>query len=296
MHTALVTGGTDGIGRAIARRLAANHHNRVIVVGRDAMKGMSCVRALQTETANPAVEFVRADLSTVAGADLLASAILSRGGTLRYLVHSAGTITKHRTLTTDGYEMMFATNFLARFVLTEWLESALERGSEPETPAHILFVSGGPRGGALPFNGIPNAPTYSLPSAVQQYCLANDLYALHLSDRARRSGAAIDVACLKLGPVKTSLRREFPWWMKALVTLVFDPLISQTADEAAGSAVALLEDRAPADRASVLFTKVRKLQPLNPTGRLADPDERRRLVKWAEWLVNSSRHASSAAG
>jgi NAD(P)-dependent dehydrogenase (short-subunit alcohol dehydrogenase family) len=103
MHTALVTGGTDGIGRAIARRLAANHHNRVIVVGRDATKGMSCARALQGETANPAVEFVRADLSTVAAADLLASAILSRGGTLRYLVHSAGMITKHRTLTTDGY-------------------------------------------------------------------------------------------------------------------------------------------------------------------------------------------------
>lgn len=296
MNTALVTGGTDGIGRAIALRLAANHDNRVIVVGRDVTKGLACVRFIERDTANPAVEFVRADLSTIGGADALAFTVLSRVASLKYLVHSAGTITKRRTLTTDGYEMMFATNFLSRLVLTERLHTALERAGEPDHPAHILFVSGGARGGTLPYDAIPDAPHYRLPTAVQQYCLANDLYALHLADRARQSGAAIHTVCLKLGPVKTALRREFPGWMKLLVTLVFDPLISQTPDEVGEAAAALLDDRLPNARAHVLFTKIRKLRPLDATGRLADPEERRRFVEWAERLVDSARRAALATG
>jgi NAD(P)-dependent dehydrogenase (short-subunit alcohol dehydrogenase family) len=289
VNTALVTGGTDGIGHAIARRLAANRDNHVIVVGRDVAKGQTCVRSLQEESANSAVEFVRADLSTTSGADDLAVALLSRVSNIKYLVHSAGTITKRRTLTAEGYEMMFATNFLSRFVLTQHLWPALECAG----PAHILFVSGGARGGALPYEAIPDAPHYRLPTVVQQYCLANDLYALHLADEARRSGTAIDVVCLKLGPVKTAIRRGFPGWLKLLATLVFDPLITQTPDEVGDAAATLLEDGSSSGRGSVLFTKIRKLRPLEATGGLANREERRRLVEWAERLVSSARRARS---
>jgi len=64
VKNAVVTGGTDGIGKEIARGLARAGH-RLILVGRDAEKGARAAQELLTTTGSPGVRFIQADLSKI---------------------------------------------------------------------------------------------------------------------------------------------------------------------------------------------------------------------------------------
>lgn len=296
MDTAVVTGGTDGIGRAIARGLAAAGV-RVLVVGRDREKGEACARALRAQTSNAQVEFLCADLSLVREADRLATLLATEAPVVRYLVLCAGTLLARRVLTAENQETMFATNFLTRVVLAQALVPAVRRAADAGERGQILLVSGG-AGGTIDYADPSLEGRFLLPRVVGQFCRANDLFALRLAETLAGTDPTIDVACLRLGPVKTGIRRTFPLWMKVLVPLLLDPFISQTPEEAAAAALHLLLHRpatgpeAPAHERTVLLTKIRRGRParaLAPTGVLADPAERRRLVEWAEGLAASIR-------
>src|SRR5579859_1098132 len=114
---ALVTGGTDGVGKEVARGLASAGH-RVILVGRDAGKGTRVEREMRETTGNAEVWFLQADLGLVREAVRLAGEIAGRWPELHYLVHSAGVVRGRRELTAEGVESNFAINYLSRFVLT----------------------------------------------------------------------------------------------------------------------------------------------------------------------------------
>jgi NAD(P)-dependent dehydrogenase (short-subunit alcohol dehydrogenase family) len=235
------------------------------------------------------VEFVSADLSLVRETDTLVSELQRRLGSLHYLVHSAGTIRSHRSLTTEGFETMFATNFLTRVVLTNGLLPALERGGTPCTPAQLLFISGAAQGGRIEYEDPSLTRKFSLVRAVRQFCLANDLLALHLERTLRDSGDAsrVNVHCLKLGVVRTNIRRTAPKWLRWLVSLVLDPLIGLTPEDAA--AVALTLVRNPKPSSTVLLTYIRKPKLFTPAEELNNPLEQVRLAIWAERLADQAR-------
>ena len=74
---ALVTGGTDGVGKEVARGLA-RAGQRVILVGRDAGKGTRVEREMRETTGNAEVWFLQADLGLVREAHRLADEIAGR--------------------------------------------------------------------------------------------------------------------------------------------------------------------------------------------------------------------------
>jgi NAD(P)-dependent dehydrogenase (short-subunit alcohol dehydrogenase family) len=61
-RVALVTGGTDGVGKEIARAMA-RRGARLIIVGRDAEKGARAQQEIRAFSGNKDVDFVQADLS-----------------------------------------------------------------------------------------------------------------------------------------------------------------------------------------------------------------------------------------
>jgi NAD(P)-dependent dehydrogenase (short-subunit alcohol dehydrogenase family) len=141
MTWALITGGTDGIGRAVAGQLAAAGHG-VLVVGTNNAKGIGAEREIRRESGNSQVHFLRADLTLVRETHRLADEVKSRCDHLHYLVHSAGMVRGHRVLTTEGVESNFAVNYLSRFALTNRLLPLLQAASRPGRSARIVLVGG----------------------------------------------------------------------------------------------------------------------------------------------------------
>jgi NAD(P)-dependent dehydrogenase (short-subunit alcohol dehydrogenase family) len=122
---ALVTGGTSGIGRETAERLAADGAH-VVVSGRDPARGAATVAAIEREGGT--AEFVRADLRDAADAARLAG----RAGALDVLVNNAGVFRFGGIgdLGVDDLDDMFAVNVRGPYLLTAAVvPGMLERGS-----------------------------------------------------------------------------------------------------------------------------------------------------------------------
>jgi NAD(P)-dependent dehydrogenase (short-subunit alcohol dehydrogenase family) len=292
-NTSLVTGGTDGIGKAIARKLATMGHH-TIIVGRDDAKGRLAERELRTSTLNERVEFIRADLSLIRDVDMLAAMVSERTASLDNLVLNAGVIHGARELTSEGLERMFATNFLGRFELARALLALLAAAGRCDAPAHLLLVSGAARSGRIDYADPSLRSGFSVVRAVGQFCLANDLFALSLAQRLQESPASgrVSIACFKLGVVKTNIRRHFPRWMKWIVPLIMDPLFGLTPEEAADSALRAMRESSPNDATAVVFMKIRRFKRIVPDHHLLDHDEWQRLWTWADQLARTARAAN----
>src|SRR3984957_3497588 len=103
-NTALITGSTDGVGRHVAERLAAQGW-RVIVHGRDRTRGEAVVERITRQGGE--ARFLAADLASLAEVRSLADAVQHDGDGLDALVNNAGIGTSgaRRELSTDGLEL-----------------------------------------------------------------------------------------------------------------------------------------------------------------------------------------------
>jgi NAD(P)-dependent dehydrogenase (short-subunit alcohol dehydrogenase family) len=159
----LVTGSTDGLGRAVARALAERGAT-VLLHGRDAVGSDAALREIREATGNDRLRVYLADLSSLEQVRLMSEQILAEHERLDVLVSNAGIGTGRgrRELSEDGYELRFAVNYLAGFLLTRLLEPLLVRSA----PARIVNVASA---GQMPidFDDVMLERRYS---GVQAYC------------------------------------------------------------------------------------------------------------------------------
>jgi len=140
-HTTIViTGATDGLGKALATALSQQRANSLILHGRSPER-LACLRDdLASQPATIAT--VQADLSEMAQVHQLADEIVGLTDHVNVLVNNAGAGGAKpdgptRRLTVDGNELRFAVNHLAAFCLTQRLLALLEHGA----PARIVNVA-----------------------------------------------------------------------------------------------------------------------------------------------------------
>jgi len=138
-RTVLITGSTDGIGRATARALAAAGM-KVVIHGRTKPKVDAVLAQLIGELPGAEIEGVSFDLGSQTGVRRGAAQILERLPALHVLINNAGIFASERTLTDDGVELSFAVNHLAGFLLTELLAERLI-ASAREAPSRVVNVS-----------------------------------------------------------------------------------------------------------------------------------------------------------
>lgn len=277
-RTALVTGGTDGIGKEIARGLAIRGA-RVIIVGRDSDKGPRVERELRKDANHQEVQFVQADLSLMREADHLSGTIAARCRNLHYLVHCAGVVQGRRTLTSEGMETNFAIGYLSRFALTGRLLGLLQQSGRHGNAARILFLSGAARGGKIHYDDVNLTHNFGVLRMISQLCEANDVFVIEQARRLTEAGldSRVVITALKVGVVRTNIRREFPFWMKVLVPVLFDPLLAQTPQAVAKNALRLLVSPEIEKASGALFLHIKRLKRITPAVRTSDPAEGRRL-------------------
>jgi NAD(P)-dependent dehydrogenase (short-subunit alcohol dehydrogenase family) len=134
--TILVTGSTDGIGKATAKALARQGH-RVLVHGRDPAKGRAALAEIRKEAGGDDPDLFIADLSSMEGIRALGAGVEDRYDRLDVLLNNAGVYMADRVLTKDGLETTFAVNLLAPFLLSQLLVPLLKAGA----PARIVNVA-----------------------------------------------------------------------------------------------------------------------------------------------------------
>jgi NAD(P)-dependent dehydrogenase (short-subunit alcohol dehydrogenase family) len=182
-RTVLVTGATDGLGRALARALA-EAGTTVLVHGRSPERIAATVEELrQVAGSGDRVRSYRADFASLAEVSDMAGELLAAEPRLDVLVNNAGIGTNvpgggERMESADGYELRFAVNYLAGHLLTERLLELLERSA----PARAVNVSSA---GQMPlgFDDLMLERSYD---GVRAYCqskLAQIMQAIDLSER-----------------------------------------------------------------------------------------------------------------
>jgi NAD(P)-dependent dehydrogenase (short-subunit alcohol dehydrogenase family) len=211
---ALVTGATAGIGEITAAALAGMGA-AVVLVSRSPQKLAATAGRIRQQTGNPNVEWIAADLAVMANVVEAADEFKARHDRLHILVNNAGAIYMTRQVTADGYELTFALNHLAYFLLTEQLLPVLERSA----PARIVNVaSGAHAGGRLNFDDLMGERKYSGFGAYSQSKLANVMFTYELARRLAGTGITANV--LHPGFVASDFGRNNSGWMMRLFGLV----------------------------------------------------------------------------
>ena len=180
-RTCLVTGATDGHGKAVAQALAARGAD-LVLHGRNREKAMAVQQEIVRLHGGKAPEILLADLASSREVDQAIESYLSSGRPLHLLVNNAGLVGLHRRVNEAGLELTFAVNYLSMFRLTLGL---LPRLSESE-PARIVNISSDTyRIARLDFEDLQLERSYSMTRAYAQSKLAILYFTLVTHSRSR---------------------------------------------------------------------------------------------------------------
>ena len=178
----LVTGATDGLGKRVALELAGRGAT-VLLHGRNPERLEATREEIGRETGNERTRPYLADLSSLGEVRALAERILSDHDRLEALVNNAGVIVPERAESEDGYELTFAVNYLAHFLLTSLLLPLLREAA----PARIVNVASAGQS-PVDFDDVMLERGYDGMRAYTRSKLAQVMYTFELAERLRGSG------------------------------------------------------------------------------------------------------------
>jgi NAD(P)-dependent dehydrogenase (short-subunit alcohol dehydrogenase family) len=199
-RTIVITGATDGLGKALASELAPGA-GRLILHGRNEEKGQALIEELRPRTTGE-LEWRRADLSSLDQVRDLADQLLEEDR-IDVLVNNAGIGTAGgREESAEGYELTFAVNYLAPFLLTRRLLPLIERSA----PSRIVNVSSAGQA-PIDFDDIMLERNYSGFQAYSQSKLALVMLTFDLAEELE--GTGVTANCLHPGTyLPTNMVRE----------------------------------------------------------------------------------------
>ena len=182
----LITGATDGMGRQLARDLAAQGAT-LLLHGRDQARGEATLTEIRRATGNDRLKYYRADFASLDEVRELAQRITAEQKRLDVLVNNAGIggspDDRKRALSRDGYELRLAVNYLAPFLLTRSLLPLLQ-ASAPSRIVNVASVGQEP----IDFNDLMLEHGYDGYRAYGQTKLALIMFAFDLAEELKGTG------------------------------------------------------------------------------------------------------------
>ena len=198
-HIGVVTGASSGIGLYTALGLARTEM-RVVMVGRDRIRTEAARRFVAERAGAAQLDIALADFSRLPEVRRLAEELLARHDRLDLLVNNAGLMSSHYRLSADGFELTFAVNHLAPFLLTNLLLDRLKASS----PARIVTVaSRAHHGQRLDLGTLGKGADWGQMKAYGRSKLCNILFTRELA--ARLAGSGVVATCLHPGIVATGI-------------------------------------------------------------------------------------------
>ena len=210
----LITGATSGIGKATALGLAETGAS-VVLLGRNAQKGARAMEEIKARTGSGKLDFLKADLLSMADVRRAAQTFKERHPRLDVLVNNAGAVFNRFEKTADGFERTFALNHLAPFLLTNLLLDVMKH----DAPARIVTVSSiAHRNGRIDFADLQGEQSFSGLRSYADTKLMNVLFTYQLAKRLEQTG--ITANCLHPGVVASDFGDEAGGIVRALAWVV----------------------------------------------------------------------------
>jgi len=197
----LITGATSGIGNETAKGLAALGAT-VVFTTRDDNKGKLTKDEIIKQTGNKNIDVIHCDLASFESIRSCVKEFKSKYKNLHVLINNAGTWDFKRRESKDKIENIFATNYLAPFLLTNLLLDILQKSS----PARIINLTSGLHGGTINFDDIESKKSFSGFKAYSQSKLAIILFTRILAKKLE--GKGVTVNCVNPGMTRTNLGRD----------------------------------------------------------------------------------------
>lgn len=259
----LVTGATDGIGKAAATEFA-RRGAQLTLIGRNRQKTEQLVAELKASTGNDSIDPIICDLSRMADVERAAEQFKAKHDRIDVLVNNAGATFKAPVSGPDGFELTFALNHLAYFQLTTSLLDLIRKTSG----ARVVSTSSGMQArGSL---DLQKTPTFLDGPGWRAYAtskLANILFTKEL--QRRLEGTTAIANCFEPGSVRTQFG-GFGSDMGFLMNLVYALAkpFSKTPEQGADSLIWLATSP---EASSLKGEYVSNRRPATPSRQALDP-------------------------
>ncbi|GAA3778187.1 hypothetical protein GCM10022225_77590 [Plantactinospora mayteni] len=274
MKTYVITGGTDGIGAALARTLF-RRGDRAVVVGTNPDKGERLVA--EAASAPGTVAFVQADLSLVSNTRRIVGELTEQYPAIDGVVLCARFIRSYRSVTAEGFEDNFALFYLSRLLFSYGLLGPLEKADRPV----IVNVAGPGHDTPVAWDDLQSARQYDLVNAMFMTGRLNDL--LGVSFAERHGGGPVRYVLFHPGSTATSYAGKVD--PQTAAYLRQQQTMAKPATDVVPPLVRLLDDPpAPPLTAFNLFTE------LNVHTELFSTQDAERLARLTDELLAGTVH------
>ncbi|HEV2368909.1 MAG TPA: SDR family NAD(P)-dependent oxidoreductase [Acidimicrobiales bacterium] len=272
----LITGATNGIGRATAVELA-RRGARVFMAGRSAERAAPVVAEIEAVAGTGHAFVLPLDLGDLDSVWACAEEFLAYDQPLDVLIDNAG-VAGLRGITPSGFELAFGTNHVGHFLLTTLLLDRLQASA----PSRVVVVSsvGHFQAPGIDWDAV-RRPTRSF-TALPDYSVSKLANVLFVQELARRldlqsEGDRVTTYAVHPGAIASNIWKRVPWPFRGAMKLFM-----RSAEEGAQTSVYCATDPQVADETGGYYDSCQRV----PPSRVATPELGAELWKRSEEWVN----------
>ena len=216
----LVTGGTNGMGKGVAKVLSGidNQIHEIIILCRSKERGEVTIKELEAATKNNKISMVLCDLTKLSDVRKAIEEIHSQHETLDGLFVNAGLgYAAKRVETEDGMDPHFQVNYLSQFMLTLNLLDLLEKS---ENGGRVIFNV--TETGEIFWDDIQMKNKWGYEDAIHQAMVAKRMFCDRIHNLYKgRNGSKVSFIGFQIDKtVWTNQINIIPFFMKSMATLM----------------------------------------------------------------------------
>ena len=216
----LVTGGTNGMGKGVAKVLAGidNQIHEIIILCRSKERGEATIKELEAATKNNKITMVLCNLTKLSDVRKAIEEIRSQHETLDGLFINAGLgYAAKRVETEDGMDPHFQVNYLSQFMLTLNLLDLLEKS---EYGGRVIFNV--TESGEIFWDDIQMENKWGYEDAIHQAMVARRMFCDRMHNLYKgRNGSKVSFIGFQIHKtVWTNQINIIPFFMKSMATLM----------------------------------------------------------------------------